>query len=350
MPCELEQKAFDEAVAEIDAFAEREAKEFAERAELETRDVAVDLEDDDDLATTVGTAAGAAAGGYVAGAPGAWVGGMIGREVGKLFEIDIVLKDVKFSMDVPQFKMERRDISFDVPEVTMRNRDIIFHTPSVRMKRIPGPPKPEITCSGTSWRKPIPKCTVRYSETWWDIPEPFMQEQRIVLGVPDITMKRNEVSFDVPTSAMKRQEFSFKVPSVTVKNKVAEAKKVESKAKELSKRFEREGELLTQQVKELSKERLVPALTPVFACHRQQIMAQLDAAPIPFDSALASIAASLSQLTAQGVPAGDDDYVGLLAQRDKVLADRAAAIDAVQAALKQLDDAEKQAVEAIIAS
>jgi len=350
MPCELEQKAFDDAVAAVDAFATQRAEEFAIRAQEETRDLGEDLEDDDDLAAAVGASAGAAAGGYVAGPVGVAVGGVIGREIGKLFIIEFEMRDVSFAMDIPQFKMERRDISFDVPQVTMKNRDIIFHTPSVRMKRIKGPPIWKVKCTEVTWRKPIPKCTGWWDDTWLDIPEPFMEEQRIVLGIPEVRMDTTRIAFDVPTSEMKRQDFSFQVPSVTIKSKVAEAKKVESKAKELSRRYEREGALLSEEVKELSKERLAPPLARVFACHRNQILAQIDAAPKPFDVALASLNESLAQLTAKGVPASDDDYIAVAAQRDKTLADRASAVEQMQQALEQLNASEKQAMESLIGS
>jgi hypothetical protein len=323
MSCEAEQKAFEDAVAEIDAFAAEKAEEFAIRAQEDTRDTGQDLEDDDDLAEVVGASAGAAAGTFVAGPVGAAVGGMIGREVGKLFTIEIEMRDVGFSMDVPQFRMERRDISFDVPQVTMKNRDVIFHTPSVRMKRVKGPPVWKVKCEGGTWRKPIPKCTGWWDDTFFDVPEPFMQEQRIVLGIPEVRMDTVDVAFDVPTSEMKRQDFSFKLPSVTVRSKVDQAKKVESKAKELSRKYEREGELLTQEVRELTKERLAPKLTAVFACHRGQITAQLEAAPKPFDLALASINESLAQLARKGVPSDDNDYLEIAAQRDKLMSDRA---------------------------
>ncbi len=348
--CELEQKEFDEAIAEVDAFATAKADKFAKRAQEDTRDVAVDLEDDDDLAVIVGASAGAAAGTYIAGPVGGAVGGMIGREVGKLFIIDIEMRDVNFSLDVPQFSVERRDIKFDVPQVTMKNRDIIFHTPSVRMKRVKGPPIWKVKCTEPTWSKPIPKCTGWWDDTWIEIPEPFMQEQHIVLGIPEVRMDTTSLALDVPTSEMKRQDFSLKVPSVTVRSKVSEAKKVESKAKELTKKYEKEGERLTQEVKELSKERLAPRMVAVFSCHRGHITAQLEATPRPFDLALASINESLAQLTSKGVPSDDDDYAAISTQRDKLINDRAVAVDKMEEALELLNNAEKQAMASLFGS
>ncbi len=350
MQCEVEQQQFNDAIAEVEAFAASKAEAFATRAQEDTRDAAVDLEDDDDLAEIIGASAGAAAGTYIAGPVGGAVGGTIGREIGKLFIIEIEMREVGFSLDVPQFGMERRDIRFDVPQITMKSSDIIFHTPSIRMKRIPGAPIWRVKCTGPSWSKPIPECTGWWDETWLDVPEPFMEEQRIVIGIPEVRMDTVSVALDVPTSEMKRQEFSLSLPSVIVKSKVEEAKKVESKARELSRKYEQEGVRLTQEVKELSKERLAPRIVSVFSCHRSHIMAQLEAVPKPFDAALTSINEAISQLSAKGVPSNDDDFVALTTQRDKLLADRAAAVENIKKALEQLNLAETQAMENLLKS
>lgn len=350
MACELEQQSFDDAVTELNEFASAKAEEFQKRAEVETREVSEDLEKDSDLGETIGAAGGGTVGGIFGGPAGAAAGAVIGREVGKLFDVEIEMKRVKFALDLPEFRMERQDLSFDVPQVTMRNRDVIFHTPSVRMKRVKGPPKPEVKCSGTSWRKPIPKCTVRWTDTWFDVPEPFMEEQRIVLGIPEVRMDTTSMALDLPTSTMRTQEISFDIPSIRITSRISEAKEVESKAAELTRRYERESETLSTEVKELSKERLVPRLRAVFDCHRSQVSAQMTAVTAPFDTALASLDASVEQLKARGVPADDDDITALADQRSRILADRATAVGELEKALDQLNAAERQSIDAMIGS
>jgi hypothetical protein len=93
--------------------------------------------------------------------PDTWVG----------LNFDVTWKDIEIILDLPEITIRDQEISLDLPQVTMRRQDIIFHTPSVRMERRQTGEYPEFYCdTGTL----IPKCTVKWSPIYTDVPVPFM--------------------------------------------------------------------------------------------------------------------------------------------------------------------------------
>ncbi|WEK47965.1 MAG: hypothetical protein P0Y56_06615 [Candidatus Andeanibacterium colombiense] len=345
MACEQEQTELDAVIAQLAQEAQAEADALAKRAESEAAKVGAGLEDDPAVLEAIGAAGGGAIGGPAGGA----VGAAIGRVIGQFFTIEIEMRRVNFSLDLPEFRMTTKEIAFDLPAVTLRNRDIIFHTPSTRLERVKVGETPHTRCEGGGWLG-LPSCTITWTPNYIDVPVPFMQEQRIVIGVPEVTMERKEISFDVPETRMERQEVGFDVPSVTLRSRLDQAARVQAEAEEMTGRYQGEAAVLAKKAKEAAKERLVPKVSGVFACHRRQIEAQLQSAPLQFDPAIASTQRALAEMSARGVPSDDDDYVTLNRSLGDLIAQRQALVAELQKALDQLTAAEQDAAHQIVGS
>ena len=127
--------------------------------------------------------------------PDAWVG----------VDFDIKWELTEFRVDLPEITMKNQTWSFDLPKVEMINRDIIFHTPSIRMERRKVGEYLEFYCDNGF----IPKCTVRMSPIYIDVPVPFEEEQRIVLTVPEFTTQNIDFVWSLPEFKMASQSFGI---------------------------------------------------------------------------------------------------------------------------------------------
>lgn len=344
MYCQIEQQNMDAAIVEIKAFSDEQARVLTETAARETVSSGQEM-GDDSLSGAIGAGAGAAIGSLV-GPAGTTVGAVIGREIGKFFVVDIETRPTRFSLDLPSVSMRRQDMSMELPSVAVRNRDIIFHTPSVRMVRVKTGEYPEVTCGGFLGLQ----CTVTYSPIYIDVPEPFMEEQRIVIGIPEVTMIRQDLSFDAPQIEMVTQEFVFDVPHVTVRTQADVAARIKDTAVSLSDRFKADAANLTKAAKELSKERIIPKLSALFACHRQTLEIQLRTVPQQFDPGIEMMNATLQNMASRAVPSDDDDYINAAKNRDKLLQDRINVVRQIEAQIAELVAKEQTAITQILGS
>ncbi len=129
------------------------------------------------------------------------------------FDIDVSMKPQTWIMHLPQVAMRDQEWSFDVPQVTMKRQDWIFHTPSVRMVTKKTGEKPEFYCDTGSF---IPKCTVKWTPIYIDVPEPFLEEQKISLDVPEFTWDTTSIIIKVPEFTWEETQMKLHVPEFKV--------------------------------------------------------------------------------------------------------------------------------------
>jgi len=347
MACEQHQAALDDEIAAIAQIAKEETDRLTAEADTALKNSGQVL-GEDGLSGAVGAAVGAAVG-SMAGPGGTAAGAVIGRELGKLFIINVTMQRTRMVIGLPSITMRSQSVAIDLPSVTMRNRDIIFSVPSTRMVRVKIGEKPETTCSGGGFLG-LPQCTVRWTPIYADVPQPFMEENRIVLAIPEVTMQRNDWRFDVPDIRIEDQEIVFDVPSITIETQQDAAERAAGAAQDLSRQFQDRAASLATAAKERAKERLVPKVSAVFACHRANLEQQLTSLPQQFDPALSQTNAVLQDMASRSVPVGDDDYVRLLAQRDNLLSQRQNLVDQLQTQIVSLSAKEAEAIHAMVGS
>lgn len=222
-------------------------------------------------------------------------------------DFDVTWKRQDMSLDLPQVKLVDQSWSLDLPQVTVKNEDIIFHTPSVRMVTKKVGEYPEVTCGGFP-----PQCTVRWSPIYADVPEPFMQEQRIVIGVPEFKMDRTEFVLGVPEFSMKRVDFSLDLPEITVKNISVEAKKAEEKGQALAASASERNAGLQREHKESAKAELGQDVAGLFDCYFEDLNKRKNGAMEQFAQSEAMMQGAISGMLSQKVP---DDNAALVRVR-----------------------------------
>ena len=347
MACEGQQAALDQEVAEIAEIAKQETDRLTQEADgaLKTAGEAMG---DNGLSGAVGAAVGGAIG-SAAGPGGTAVGAVIGREIGAFFVISVEMARTRFVLGLPTITMRSQGVAIDLPSVTMRNRDIIFSVPSVRMVQVKLGEKPETTCSGGGFLG-LPQCTVRWTPIYTDVPQPYMEENRIVLGIPEITMQRNDWRFDVPDVRIEDQEIFFDVPQIKISTRQDAAQHAADAARDLSDQFQAKAASLASAAKERAKERIIPRLSALFSCHRSNLEQQLISLPQQFDPAINQTNQVLGDMAARSIPSSDDDYVRLVAQRDSLLAQRQQLVATLREKIDEISAKEAEAVHAMLGS
>ncbi len=126
-------------------------------------------------------------------------------------------EEVHFSMDIPEFRMERWGFSMHIPETSMKHRDFSWHVPECRWDMVDfGIGKTKFLKCGKKLHK-------------WST------------KVPEFTMNLREFSMDIPEVTMKRREFSLHLPKVDVGGPRDKIESIKS-----------EGEVIQTEVKALS--------------------------------------------------------------------------------------------------
>ena len=124
--------------------------------------------------------------------------------------IDVVVdwKDVKISLDLPEFVMRTQNLSLDLPSLTMSTQEISFDVPQTTMTT-------RCVANGPVWYGPF---TVKWECIGYaDFPEVTMKTTVIKTDIPQITMERVDFSIDLPEVTMKTQEMVFTLPQITVR-------------------------------------------------------------------------------------------------------------------------------------
>ncbi|WP_295814367.1 hypothetical protein [uncultured Deinococcus sp.] len=119
------------------------------------------------------------------------------------FDLQVGWGEQTVAFDVPQVTMHTQTFSLDLPQVTVHDQTFTFSTPSVRMVTKKVGQYPEFH-----------GFTVRWKDILIDVPEVFMEEQRVVVGIPEIRMDTTSFALDVPEVQMERVEWRLRVPEV----------------------------------------------------------------------------------------------------------------------------------------
>jgi hypothetical protein len=77
---------------------------------------------------------------------------------------------------------------------------------------------------------------MEWKPNYMDVPEPFMQEQQVILGVPEFKMGNQEIKLHLPQVAMREQHWVLDLPDITVQDVHAEIGQRRSAAEDLQAR------------------------------------------------------------------------------------------------------------------
>lgn len=116
-------------------------------------------------------------------------------------DIDVSWEKADLVFDIPSVRMKLHDISFDFPSVRMNRKDMSFDTPSVRMvnKKVG-----EYPCF-KSWKwyscdiiTKVPEFFMERQDISMDIPEVSMELREIKFELPEFFMQRVQWSLHLP--------------------------------------------------------------------------------------------------------------------------------------------------------
>lgn len=323
MSCDIQKTALDEKLGALT----RDLQEASEKLEEDVREEAGEIDPECD---TTG--------------PDVWIG----------LDIDISWKPAEFYLDLPEIRLVDQKWVLDLPQVQMKDQAVIFHTPSVRMKTVRGPDIPEVVCKMVMKqigpiKTNVPECTTRMKATYLDIPETFMQEQRIVILVPEFRMGRTEMILGVPEFTMKTQRFVLHLPEVTVKNIRVEAEKARRAGEALAEDARRRGEELRVGFAATAKAELGSEVGELFACYRHQLEESKKESLVSFESSISGIQAAIASMVSNRVPDDHDQLVAARGNLVSVTTARQAFVEQIQEGLTQLVEQETTFFDRLVA-
>ncbi|WP_395696919.1 hypothetical protein [Methylocella sp.] len=201
-------------------------------------------------------------------------------------DFDVGWKDVSIKFDLPEFKMVTQEWSFDVPQVTMKNQEMIFHTPSTRMVNKKVGQYPEID-----------GFTVRWKDIIVSVPEFFMQEQKIVMGVPEFKIDRTSMKIDIPEVTMKTQEIILGLPQFTLRSVHGEVNAITDRAENLKNSANAEVIKAKAEFSNQAKAELTQLTSTLFTCLRTTIQNKKSEALALLDPAITMLNESVSKFS-----------------------------------------------------
>lgn len=209
-------------------------------------------------------------------------------------DIDVSWKDTEILVPWIEITVDSKQAKLDLPQVKMSNKEFIFHTPSVRMVNKKVGQYPEVKCSGL-------KCTVTWSDIITKVPETFMEEQRVVMGIPEFWV--DTTTIDIPEIKV---EFSQKrivmgLPQFKVVNISAASKDLQDRSTRLSERYEAEFKAMAEEAESGTKARTAQKVHDLFDCHRGNLVAQQDATVQSIEAQIKAARTHLEAAKAQGV-------------------------------------------------
>lgn len=101
-------------------------------------------------------------------------------------------EEVRFSMHIPEFTLDRWEYSMHIPEVTMRLRRFSWDVPEFWV---------DTTC---------------FLGVCMDLPQTAMRRHEWATEIPEVTMRLRQFSMDIPEITMRHREFSFHLPRIDV--------------------------------------------------------------------------------------------------------------------------------------
>jgi hypothetical protein len=182
-------------------------------------------------------------------------------------DIKVEWENTDILIPVIEFRVDWKEVKLDLPQVKMSNKEFIFHTPSVRMVNKKVGQYPEFRCRGF-------KCSVKWSDIITKVPETFMEEQRIVMGIPEFWVDTTSVRIPELKIDFSQKKIVLGLPQIKVTNIEAAADKVKNKSEQLSEKYKREFEELAESSQSLAKASVSTKVHELFECHRSNLHAQ----------------------------------------------------------------------------
>lgn len=266
------------------------------------------------------------------------------------FNGTVTWKDETIIFNVPSVTVKNQKLIFGVPQVTVNNRHVIFDTPSVTMTMVKVGQYPQTTCTDT-WiiagpvkTKGVPSCTVTYHDIMTNVPKTIVQHQDIVIGIPEFTLANTQVVIGVPEITSRQVKWVLGLPQFTVKSIALNEKKVQDESNALQDDVaSKKQNMVTDVSNDIHNE---------YGCFRSSVASQRVTAETQFNTALSQLDASIQSVRGMGAdPSNLKDATGnvtnLVAQRNDLQTKKDQALASFDAALKNLDDSEKQTVASI---
>lgn len=254
-----------------------------------------------------------------------------GPEVALGFDIKVDWKDVPMIFHLPSVTMKDHRVVIGLPEVTMRDRDLIFHTPSVRMVSRKIGQYPEFH-----------GFTVRWKDIIVDVPEPFMQEQRIRMGIPEFALRDRDIVLGLPSITMVESRIVLRLPQFTIREVSVIVSDMKSAAEDAKRDAEAGIRDDLRQVGGQSQQRIVAAVNRLFGASRDKMIEQRDQGLVVFDNLANALRGTLADL--RGRQAQGDVIGNLETSLQKALNDRQTALDQFAEQLTRLETQERQVI------
>ncbi|WP_299893037.1 hypothetical protein [uncultured Ruegeria sp.] len=284
-------------------------------------------------------------------------------------EFDDAFAEFKFevkweptSILIPEFKVGfvDRKLSLSIPEVTMKDRRIVFETPSVRMERKKIGQKPETICeptwiktkipfNGTVKTKGPPKCTVKWTDIFADVPVPYMEKHEVVFKVPEFTMGKQEIVLKLPEFKISQREAKLHLPQfklieayINQEDEKRRAAQAQEEFAHLSAEMQSEIEL----IREEEKQKVVPKVSAYFDCLRGSLNSSKQSAISSFDAAINQIQSAIVAMEAQGA-SETPEISELRRQLSETKQHKIEVNEQFETQLEELFDTEKNVIESL---
>jgi hypothetical protein len=249
-------------------------------------------------------------------------------------DVDVKFKEQHWAFDLPVVTIRDQRMVFGIPQVTMKTNDMSFGVPATKMVRTKVGQKPEVYCDTHTL---IPKCTVKFTDIFADVPQFWMETKHIKLDVPEVAMRDTQIVMGIPEFKMQRQDWYVKVPEFTLK-------KIEIAGAPIYTSYASQGKDLENRangIKVNMQHEVVQDTNNLFSCLRGNLSAKRQAA-------LAQVQEGVNQLqqTANTLKSNGVDPSALSVTIDGVPKTLTIAIADLQGKLisvaKQFDDAAAQ--------
>jgi hypothetical protein len=249
-------------------------------------------------------------------------------------DVDITWDDTEILIPWVEFEVDWKEIKMDLPQVKMSNKEFIFHTPSVRMVNKKIGQYPEFTCSGLN-------CKVKWTDIITKVPETFMEEQRIVMGVPEFWVDTTSISIPELKIDFSQKRIVMGLPQFTVKEIEVEAREARDKANTLADKYKLEFNQLAESSQSFAKARVSSKVHELFECHQGNLNIQKEMTVKSIEAQVQATQVQFEIAKSKGIPEAiskiETAITKLNTQKEQIVAQFQEMID-------NLMDKEKQAI------
>lgn len=235
----------------------------------------------------------------------------------------VKFENAHMALHMPSVTMKTRAFSFDTPSVTMRQRGFRWKVPQLTMETRTIGHYYTVECR--RWRcKPVRKAIKT------DVPVTRMVLKEASTKIPEFRMNTVSIKTDVPEVKMVRKDLYYKLPHITVADPIPETGPIEKRGRTLEADVRQLGTEIEARAAELTNK--------LFGCHRKQLVDEREKVAASFEEGIVQLNKAIAVAKAvdadptafQPSDAADGETLDLVAQRDKLIVDR-------DAALAQLD-------------